>query len=97
MAYPRETKAYCASCKTVVPATVREAEGSLFMEANCPVCEPWRTIIEHDAKLYAGWERERRPNTPPEQTQRTSTTKVARSIAAYALIIGKKAASPCWR
>lgn len=69
MTYPQPTTAYCASCKTVVPAEVVERNASLFLNTACPICGNRQALIEEDAALYRTWEQNRRPNRAPEQRQ----------------------------
>lgn len=69
MTYPVSTKAYCVTCESVVPATVLETAGRLYLEQTCPQCGIRRSLIEHDAELYKRWELIRRPNRPPETFQ----------------------------
>ena len=66
------TQAFCVACLCVVPAEVCEANGHLYLVRHCPQCGDKRTLIEHDAALYARWEAGRRANTAPEQTQNVS-------------------------
>lgn len=69
MSYPIPTSAFCITCRSVVPATVLEDTGRLYLEQTCPQCGIRRSLIEHDAELYKRWELIRRPNRPPENFQ----------------------------
>ncbi len=64
-----KTQSYCILCAAVVPARIIECNGSLYLESNCPECGSRKNLVEHDAALYKGWEKARRPNRPPETTQ----------------------------
>ena len=66
---PFPTQAFCVACRRAVPATVSESEGHLYLTRTCPVCGEARTLIEHDAALYARWEAHRRSHVAPERTQ----------------------------
>ena len=65
----QNTQAYCATCRSVVPAAVVEEAGHLYLEQNCPQCGPRRTLVEHDAELFSRWEEIRRPHRPPPKFQ----------------------------
>ena len=69
MATSFPTQAFCVACQRAVSATVAEAEGHLYLEKRCPACGEARTLVEHDAALYARWEAHRRPHAAPERTQ----------------------------
>lgn len=68
------TQAYCAICRQVVPASILEETGRLYLEQHCPHCGTRRTLIEHDAALYRRWNEIRRPHRPPPSFQ-TSRNK----------------------
>lgn len=74
MTYPISTKVYCITCETVVPATVLEEAGRLYLEQTCPQCGTRRSLIEHDAELYNHWEKIRRPHRPPPKFQTLEKT-----------------------
>lgn len=67
------TQAFCVACHQVVPAEVREEDGHLYLVQHCPRCGTRRTLVEHDAALYARWDAKRRANTPPERFQAGAT------------------------
>jgi len=73
MSYPENTQAYCITCENVVPATVLEDAGRLYLEQNCPQCGIHRELIEHDAELYKRWDKIRRPHRPPPAFQTLET------------------------
>ncbi|MBN2161319.1 MAG: radical SAM protein [Pontiellaceae bacterium] len=66
------TQSYCAACRTAVPAQTVELNGALYLHSDCPACGSRDTLVEHDAALYRRWESSRRPNTAPENSQKTA-------------------------
>ena len=50
---PRNTQSLCPECLTVVPATLYESGGRVFMQKQCSVHGSFRELISSDARFFS--------------------------------------------
>ncbi len=54
---PKKVESLCPECKKVIPASILERDGKVFMEKNCPDHGFVRDLVYSDAELYKKCER----------------------------------------